>query len=48
MAYKNLDNPKKQIKEATEQILKTLYGEIGGALIEFAPANKIQRLLSII
>ena len=48
MVYTLLDDKSKFIKKKTEEIVLTLYGLIGSALIEFSPSNKLQMILNII
>lgn len=48
VVYTWLDDRSKFIKKKTEDIVLTLYGLIGSALIEFSPSNKLQMILDII
>ena len=48
LVYTLLDDKSKYIKKKTEDIVLTLYGLIGSALIEFSPSNKLQMILDII
>lgn len=48
VVYALLDDKSKYIKKKTEDIVLTLYGLIGSALIEFSPSNKLQLILDII
>mmetsp|Transcript_4290 Transcript_4290/g.3599 ORF Transcript_4290/g.3599 Transcript_4290/m.3599 type:complete len:193 (+) Transcript_4290:68-646(+) len=48
MVYSLLDDKSRFIKKKTEEIVLTLYGLIGSALIEFSPSNKLQMILDII
>lgn len=48
MVYNLLDDRSKFVKKKTEEIVLTLYGLIGSALIEFSPSSKLQMILNII
>jgi hypothetical protein len=48
VVYSLLDDKSKFIKKKTEDLVLTLYGLIGSALIEFSPSNKLQMILNII
>jgi len=48
VVYSLLDDRSKFIKKKTEDLVLTLYGLIGSALIEFSPSNKLQLILDII
>lgn len=48
IVYALLDDKSKFTKKKVEDIVLTLYGLIGSALIEFTPSNKLQLILDII
>lgn len=48
VVYALLDDRSKIIKKKAEELILTLYGLIGSALIEFSPSNKLQMILDII
>ena len=48
VVYALLDDKSKYIKKKVEDLVLTLYGLIGSALIEFSPSNKLQLILDII